>query len=121
MTKRVHRLNSLLREVLSDVIHKEVRNPNLHPLFTITKVEITRDLEQAKVYVSVIGTAAERKLSVDALNSAAGFIAMTSSRQVTMHTFPKLTFYPDDTVEKQARIAKVVQEIQEERKARGAE
>ncbi len=121
MTRRTLRLNSLLREVISEVIRKEVRDPDVHPLFTITRVEITKDLELAKVFVSVIGEDKERKATVDALNRGAGFIAVTSSKQVVMRTFPKLTFYVDDTAEKQARIVDITNELNEERKARGGD
>ncbi|MDN3507885.1 MAG: ribosome-binding factor A, partial [Simkaniaceae bacterium] len=55
-TRRVFRLNSLLREVLSEVVTQDVSNPNISPLLTITRVEITTDLHFAKVYFSVIGT-----------------------------------------------------------------
>ncbi|MBI3211835.1 MAG: ribosome-binding factor A [Simkania negevensis] len=59
-TNRTKKLNSLLKEVLSEVIIREVRNPLVARLITITQVEITKDLRQAKVYISVIGTEKER-------------------------------------------------------------
>ncbi|MGE3954406.1 MAG: 30S ribosome-binding factor RbfA [Parachlamydiales bacterium] len=121
MNRRLLRLNSLLREVISDVIRKEVRDPSVHPLFTITRVEVTKDLEMAKVFVSVIGEDAERKMTVDALNRGAGFIAVASSKQVVIRTFPKLVFYVDDTAEKQAHIIKIANALQEERQARGGD
>lgn len=54
--KRTDRLNSLLKEVISEVIRKDVRNPHVNELVTVTRVNISRDLRHAKVFISVIGT-----------------------------------------------------------------
>jgi len=54
--ERVDRLNSLLKEVLSEVIRRDVQNRNIPDLVTVTRVDITKDLRHAKVYISMIGT-----------------------------------------------------------------
>lgn len=86
--KRTDRLNSLLKEVISEVIRREVRNPHVNALVTVTRVQISKDLHYAKVYISVIGAEQEKAETIDALNSAAGFIAVQSSQQVVMRYFP---------------------------------
>jgi len=117
-TPRTIRLNSLLKEVISDIIKRDVRNPHIHQLLTVTRVDITKDLHYAKVYISVIGSAAEKAETLAALQTAAGFIAVNSSKQVTMRYFPSLTFVLDDSVDKHMRIEKLLGEISEERKSR---
>ncbi|MCH9633317.1 MAG: Ribosome-binding factor A [Chlamydiae bacterium] len=109
--KRTDRLNSLLKEVLSEVIRENVKNPNLHELSTVTQVDISRDLHNAKVYISVIGTEKEKQETLSALKSAAGFIAVVASKKVVMRYFPQLTFYIDDTIEKQIKINDLLQKI----------
>lgn len=116
--KRTARLNSLLKEVISDVIRKDTRNPHINSLLTVTRVEITPDLHYAKVYVSVIGNESDKKQTIDALQNAAGFIAVTASKQVVMRYFPQLTFKLDDSVDQHMRIEKLLQEIGSERQAR---
>ena len=116
--RRILRLNSLLKQVISDVIHKEVKNPHLPEFFSITHVEITKDLHYAKVYVSVIGEKQNKQEAIDALQSAAGFIGVAASKQVVMRYFPELTFVLDDSVEKQMQIDKVLSDIQDERESR---
>lgn len=116
--KRTDRLNSLLREVLSDVIRGEVKNPEVSPMTTVTQVQISKDLRHAKVYVSVIGSDLERSGTVDALNSCAGFIAVSSSKKMVIRHFPQLTFWLDDSVEKQMRIQDVLSDIEAERRSR---
>lgn len=109
--KRTDRLNSLLREVLSEVIRKDVKNPHIHELLTVTAVEISKDLQNAKVYISVIGTDSDKKSTVSALNSAAGYIAVVASKKVVMRYFPHLTFYIDNSAEKQDQINTLLQKI----------
>lgn len=117
-TERTVRLNSLLKEVLSEVIMREVRDPRMAKFVTITGVSITKDLHHAKVSVSVIGTKEEKEQTILALQSAASFIAITASKKVVMRYFPALTFKLDDSVDKHIRIDTLLQKIQEEKQAR---
>lgn len=115
---RVARLNSLLKEVISEVIHRDVRNPHVNHFVSVTSVDITSDLQHAKVYISVIGTPKEKEETIIALQSAAGFIAIQSSKKVVMRYFPTLTFKLDTTVDQQMRIDSLLGQIKEEQKSR---
>jgi len=117
-TKRTDRLNSLLKEVISDVIKKQVRNPHISELLTVTRVDITSDLHYAKVYVGVIGTDEEKQDTIKALQSASGFIATNASKQIVIRYFPELTFKLDDSADRHMRIAQLLDEIDTEKKAR---
>jgi ribosome-binding factor A len=118
MTKRVNRLNSLLKEVLSEVIAREVKDPRMAPLVTVTRVEITKDLHQAKVFVSIIGSDKERRETLEALESAAGFIGVNASKKVIMRFFPTLTFKLDTTVDEQMKIDTLIDQIHREEENR---
>lgn len=118
---RVDRLNSLLKEVLSEVIREDVKNPHVSTLITVTRVEITKDLHHAKVFVSVIGDEAKKKETMAALTSAAGFIAVTASKKVVMRFFPELSFRLDDSVDRHHRIETLLNKISEEKKSRSDE
>jgi ribosome-binding factor A len=115
---RIVRLNSLLKEVLSEVIRNDVRNPHVARLITVTGVDITKDLQHAKVYISVIGTDKEKEDTIKALQSGAGFIAILSSKKVVMRYFPELTFILDTSVENQIRIDSLLNKIKEEKDSR---
>src|SRR5271155_4187672 len=106
--RRVDRLNSNLKEVISDVIRKDVRNPHVSKLVTVTHVEISTDLRHAKVYVSVIGTETEKQETIKALDIAAGFIAVNASKKVVMRYFPELNFRLDNSVDHQMRIQEIL-------------
>lgn len=118
MKQRVDRLNSLLKEVISDIIRKEVKHPGVAKLLTVTRVDITKDLHFAKVYISVIGTDQEKNETLEALQASAGFIAVQASKQVVMRYFPALTFKLDTSVEKHMRIEELLGKIAKERDAR---
>jgi ribosome-binding factor A len=116
--KRTDRLNSLLKEVISEVIKREVRNPHVTELVTVTRVQISKDLHYAKVFISVIGTEQAKVETIEALNSAAGFIAVQSSQRVVMRYFPELRFKLDDSVDKHMRIEELLGKISKERESR---
>lgn len=109
--QRTDRLNSLLKEVITEVIRRDVRNPHVNELVTVTRVDISKDLHYAKVYISVIGTEQQKTETIQALQSAAGFIAVNASKKVVMRYFPSLTFKLDDAVDKHMRIEELLQEI----------
>jgi ribosome-binding factor A len=118
-TRRVEKLNSLLKEVISEVIKRDVKNPHVSTLITVTKVEITKDLHHAKVYVSVIGTSEAKQETLAALQSASGFIGVQSAHKVVMRYFPELHFKLDDSIDKHMRIDSILKEIENERESRG--
>lgn len=113
MKQRIDRLNSLLREVISEVIRRDVNNPHVSKFASVTHVDISKDLHHAKVYVSVLGTEAEKATVMEALQSASGFIGVVASKKVVMRFFPSLRFILDDTVDKQMRIEQLLQEIKQ--------
>jgi len=116
--QRKDRIDSLLKEVISDVIRREVRNPHVNALLTVTRVDITRDLHYATVYISVIGTPEQKEETLAALQTAAGFIAVQSSKQVVMRYFPALKFKLDDSVDRHMRIEELLGEIAAEKDTR---
>ena len=119
MTKRTVRLNSLLKEVLSEVIHQDLHHiPYVNELVTITNVEITSDLSYAKVFVSVLGDEKQKKLAVNALQEKAGLIAVRASKKVVMHHFPELTFEIDLGLEKQMKMEELFSKLNKERDKR---
>jgi ribosome-binding factor A len=119
MTKRTVRLNSLLKEVISEVVHRDIHHiPHIDEFVTITRVEITSDLSFAKVFVSVLGDEKKKKQAVESLQNMAGLIAKLSSKKVTLRFFPALTFEIDAGLEKQLRIEELLSKLSDERRER---
>lgn len=108
---RVPRVNSLLQEVITETLRKDVKNPHIHPLTAITNVEVTNDLQHARVYVSVMADEKKQKETLDALNGAAGFIAIHSSKKVSLRFFPELQFRLDRSAEHAAHIEELLNKV----------
>ncbi len=118
MKDRSPRLNSLLREVLSEVIMREIKDPRVKGIITVTNVDISKDLHHAKVLISVIGTKEDKEKTLEALMSAAGFIAVQASKKVVMRYFPTLVFKLDNSVDQQMKIDALLGEIHNEKQHR---
>ena len=118
MKNRTDRLNSLLREVISEVVMQEVRNPKISTLVTVKKVDISKDLHHAKVYISLLGSETEKKQTLRALQSAAGYISIQAAKKVVMRYFPHLTFHLDETLEDEIRINTLLEKIHDEQNNR---
>ena len=111
-SRRVFRLNSLLKEVISEVLSKDLHHiAGKSELITITSVEITADLSFAKVFFSMIGDQKAKEAACDVLNSIAGQIAHLASRKIRIRLFPKLHFYIDEGLEKQLRICEILEKV----------
>jgi len=115
---RLARVNSLLKEVIFEVIQKEVKNPHVTAFVSVTNVDTSADLHHAKVYISMIGTDIEKEKVVAALQSAAGFIAVHSAKKAQLRYFPNLTFKLDTSLEEHMRIQKILGDIEKERSSR---
>lgn len=115
--RRIHRINSLLKEVLSEVIRNDFKkHGELTDLLTVLDVETTSDLQHAKVYISVIGSDAVKKQTIETLNHARGYLAVLASKKVELRFFPELTFFLDEGLDKQMRIEELLKEIHEKEK-----
>ena len=112
MTRRSERVNDLLREEISSIVHRELKDPRLGGLISITEVETSPDFRHARVFVSVMGTDEERVASLKALNSAAGFMRRElRGRLQSLRYLPELTFKPDDSIERGMRLSALINQV----------
>jgi ribosome-binding factor A len=103
----------LLKEELTDIIRKEMDDPRLG-FWSITRVDVTPDLRSARVYISVLGTDDERKATVTAMRSGAGFIRRHLKPRLRMRQIPELEFRDDRSLEYAASISETLLELREE-------
>jgi ribosome-binding factor A len=115
---RLSRINSLLKEVIFEVIQKEVRNPHVTTFVSVSRVDTSADLHHAKVYISMIGNDTEKAKVLAALQSAAGFIAVQAAHKVELRYFPNLLFKLDTAAEEHMKIQKILDDIEKERLSR---
>jgi ribosome-binding factor A len=110
VSRRTRQVGELIREELTDIIRREVKDPRIG-FYSLTTVEMSPDLRSAKVYVSVLGTDEERVATLTALRSASGFIRHHLKPRLRMRQIPELDFRDDRSMEHAAAIARTITEI----------
>lgn len=110
MTRRTRQVGEMLREELSEIIRREVKDPRIG-FMSITAVDLPPDLRTARVYVSVLGTDEEREKTLEALRSAAGYIRHILKPRLRMRQIPELEFRDDRSMEYAEQIATTLREI----------
>jgi ribosome-binding factor A len=116
MTYRVERLNSFLRQEISDLIQRYVKDPRLGTFVSVTAVEISKDMRYAKVFISRYGSDLEKADTLKALESASGYIRHELGERMKTRRIPELSFRLDNTMEKAAKVLKIINDISSEEK-----
>ena len=104
---RMRRVDEAMREVLSGAITSELKDPRVG-FVTVTAVQTTTDLRQARVYVSVLGADAVRRRSLDGLRSAHGYLQRRVADELRLKHTPTLEFVYDDTTDRGQRIQELL-------------
>jgi ribosome-binding factor A len=105
---RIRRVNEAMREVLSAAITSELKDPRVG-FVTVTAVETSPDLRHARVFVSVLGNPGERRRSLQALDSAHGYLQRRVGGELRMKHTPQIQFVYDETPERGMRINELLQ------------
>src|SRR4051812_6617046 len=109
MSDRMRRVNEAVREVLSDALTQDLKDPRVG-FVTVTAVETSPDLRHARVYVSVLGDDAERRDSLEGLQSAHGYLQGKVAAELRLKHTPQLVFEEDDTARRADRIEWLLEE-----------
>ena len=112
MSTRTDRMSDLIRDEVSRLILRELRDPRIG-FVTITGASVSPDLHNVRVFVSVLGTPEAREASLQALNSAAGFVQRSLFKNLRLRHSPAVVFALDDSMERGERIERVLREIHE--------
>lgn len=108
-THRIARIAEVIREVASETILFKMSDPRIS-MVTVLRVEVSGDLQHAKVYVSVMGDEQRQKETLYALNGAAGFVQAQLADRMKTRFLPALSFVLDLGVKKSLEISKLIQE-----------
>jgi len=111
MSERTARLDELLREEISQVVRREVDDPRIG-FVTVTDVEVTPDLRHANVWVSVIGSAAEKKQTLRALSHAMPFVRGRLGK-LRLKRIPDLHIKEDDSAERGTRVLAILGDLEQ--------
>lgn len=109
MTDRMRRVNEAVRQVLSEAV-VELKDPRIG-FVTVTAVETSPDLREARVYVSVLGSERKRERTLLGLEAAHGVLQARIGRELRMKRTPQLAFEYDPTVERGVRMSQLIDEL----------
>jgi ribosome-binding factor A len=109
MSERMRRVNELVRAVVAESVGG-LKDPRIG-LITITGVEVSPDLREAKVYVSVFGSEKKRAKTMAGLVGAQRYLQSRLARELTLKRTPQLSFEYDPTVEHGVRMTKLIDEL----------
>jgi ribosome-binding factor A len=109
----MRRVNEAVREVLSGHITEDLKDPRIG-FVTVTGVETSPDLRHARVFVSVLGSDAEKKEALEGLQSSAGFLQAKVGEELRMKRTPTLEFRYDDSIDRGMRISELLDEEEPE-------
>lgn len=110
MSRRLERLNELIRADLSDLILREVRDPRLGGLISITRVDTSPDLYTSRIFVSIMDEPKQQEIALRALNSAAAFFHRELKSRLQTRRVPFLSFQLDTSIAEGAEILALMNE-----------
>lgn len=108
--ERTDRIEEEIKKVVSNVIDRELKDPRINGIISVTKVSVTNDLKYCKIYVSMLGTKDIEK-ALEALKSSSGFIRREIGKSVRMYFTPEIKFELDTSMEYGAHIDKIINEL----------
>ena len=109
-TNRLDRVSEEFKREISMIIDRDLKNPNITGLVSVTKVKISPDLKNARVYISIINSKS-KKNTFEGIKNATGFIKTELARKVNLRYTPDIIFELDDSMEYGDRIENILKEI----------
>ncbi len=111
---RIEKLQELIKQEVSKMLLYDIKDPRIG-FVTVTEVEMTGDLREATIYVSIMGNDEQIKSSMEGLNSALGFIRREIGKRIRLRFTPEISFAPDKSLDYSEHIQKILLQIEKER------
>ena len=106
---RINRVAQLIQRQLAQLIPREVRDPRLQSMVTVSGVEVARNLSFAKVFFTVFQGDPEQVSAI--LNAASGFLRGRLAKQLELRTMPELRFVYDSTIVEANHLSRLIDEV----------
>jgi len=110
---RISKINEQVKREIGLILQQEMQDPRLQ-FVTITGVEVSKDLQHAKVYFSALGDHEQAEKAQDSLNNARGLIRRMLAQRLQLRYTPEITFFFDKSIEYGARIDQALEEMHNE-------
>jgi ribosome-binding factor A len=117
---RPERVADQIRAEVTTMISRELRDPAVG-FVTVTRVQVSPDLQHARVYYTSLGDETARRNTGRALDRAAGFMRRQIGQRLRLRRAPEIHFHFDESIDHQSRVERLLKEIADERAERGPE
>ncbi len=105
------RINQEVQKELSTLIQREVKDPRIAPMTSVSEAVVAPDLKTAKIYVTVFGSAEEKANTLKGLKNASAFLRTQLARNLNLRNTPVLTFVLDDSIEHGMKMNEIIQSL----------
>jgi ribosome-binding factor A len=116
MSHRIRRINQLIREELSQLLQRQVKDPRLSGFIAVNEVITSPDLKRARVYISKVADEQEKEKILSALASASGYLHSELFKRLQMRHVPELSFHWDDSIERGTHLLELIEQVAEKEK-----
>jgi ribosome-binding factor A len=114
MSRRTDRINGLLRQEISQLLSRGIKDPRLNGVISITQVQTSSDLRNARVFLSVMGDKKTKETALDGIQSAAAFLRRELRGRLKMRYVPFLKFSLDDSMENADYVLQLMDQLHTE-------
>ena len=111
MTRRIERVNNLIRCEISELLQRRVKDPRLDNFVAVTEVSTSPDLKYAKIFVSRVGGEGEKRETLKVLTAASGFLRSELARRLKLQRIPELSFQWDDSIERGTHLLELIDKV----------
>ena len=108
---RIERVNSIIRQEISELLQRQVKDPRLGTFVAVTEVAASLDLRHAKVFVSHMGGEEEKRETMSALAAASGFFRNELAKSLRLRHIPELSFQWDDSFERGNYLMQLIDKV----------
>lgn len=110
--RRRERLASVIEEVVSELLQRQIKDPRVSELTSVTRVQVSQDLHLARIWVSVLGDEEQRQDTMRALDRAHGFVRSKLGEQLTIRHVPEVQFVLDRSIEEGDRVLSLLNRLE---------
>src|SRR5258706_3523353 len=114
MSRRTERVASTLHQELAMIMLRELNDPRLTGLPSITRVKVSDDLSVADVFITVMGTPGQQSAALNALKHSAGMMRILLTKKMTLRIAPFLKFHIDEDLKKELELQALLQKVADE-------
>jgi len=114
MSRRTERLGSVIQQEIAIMIQRELNDPRILPLTSVTRVKVAEDLSTADVFITVMGTPGQQTAALNALKHSAGMMRTRLTKDLSLRLAPFLKFQLDEDLKKELAVMELLDQVAKE-------